>query len=171
MGYYKLGSDCLLGCPANFYVSNSGSRTCDACAAPCLTCSLFTYSCTSCNNTANLYLQSANRCVSTCDANYFLENNICTACKAPCLLCTTSSTTCQSCSPSSSYPIWLNYTCISASACPIGYYILVANYSCNACPVVCTVCSSSASCSACATGYSLLNHYCVSTCPNTTFPV
>lgn len=37
-------------------INNNITRICDYCDINCLTCSIYTYNCTSCNNTLLLYL-------------------------------------------------------------------------------------------------------------------
>lgn len=81
-GFYLLTGNtnqCVSGCPANVMVKNDVNRTCDPCNSLCLTCSIYTYSCTSCNNTLNLYLQG-NTCTSICNSQFFIKNNICSPC-------------------------------------------------------------------------------------------
>lgn len=150
-------------------VKNDVNRTCDYCSANCLTCSIFVYNCTSCNNSAGLYLD-INVCVTQCSVQKFLKNNICTSCESPCRICYNSTTTCSSCFPNSSLYLWYDYKCITESECAIGHYINSTNGSCNTCPSQCLQCVSLTNCSTCADGFYLYANTCIATCPNITYP-
>lgn len=160
---------CLQNCPANVMVKNDVNRTCDACDSNCLTCSVFTYNCTSCNNTAELYLEG-NVCVAACSSQKFLKDNICTQCESPCRICHNSTTTCSSCFPSSTLPLWYDFKCISTSECAIAHFVNSVNGSCDACPIQCQQCLSLTNCSACSSGFYLYANTCITTCPNITYP-
>ncbi len=149
-------------------VPNNVNKTCNFCSTNCLTCSIFTFNCTSCNNTQGLYL-NGNVCVSNCSNQKFLVDNICTQCQSPCRICFNSTTICSACFPNSSYPLWFDFKCISNSQCVIGHYINSVNGSCDPCPTQCQQCTSLTNCSACSTGFYLFAHSCISTCPNITY--
>lgn len=149
-------------------VSNNITKTCDYCSSNCLTCSIFAYNCTSCNNTISLYLD-VNTCVTNCSTQKYLVDNICTICQYPCRICYNSTTICSTCYPNSTLPLWYDYKCISNLQCVIGHYINSVNGSCDACPNQCQQCFSLTNCTACIVGYYLYANTCITICPNITY--
>ncbi len=171
VGTYFLNNGCLTNCPAtNKFIENSLTRNCDICNTNCLTCQNTTTTCITCNTTALLFLENS-KCVFHCQSNSFtsLTTGTCVPCKSPCNLCFNDSTVCSTCLSSSSTPIWYNYGCITASACPLGNFVNTQNSSCNTCPSQCVSCTSLVVCTACNSNYALYQGSCISTCPNTTY--
>lgn len=113
---------------------------CLACDPNCLTCSVTSTNCTSCNSTLQRVLNSSNICVC---ANGFYEiapnnPNTCLACSPTCVTCTTSANVCTQCDFNNQHRT-LNLssqTCI----CTNGFYENTPNTSCFACDSKCLTC-------------------------------
>jgi len=87
--YYLSGSSCVSNCTSpllpNYF------NQCTTCA--CLTCSGYSYMCTSCSGGLSLY---NNQCLSNCPIRYHASGGVCLACMSNCSACS-SSTYCTIC--------------------------------------------------------------------------
>ncbi len=105
-------NDCLVTCPSKFY---SDIDICQACVAPCLTCSSDII-CLSCG--INFFLYGSN-CVASCDPGMVIINtNECKFCSSSCKTCMTSNLNyCTSC-----YTTTYLYNGACDLSCPIKFF-------------------------------------------------
>ncbi len=170
--YFLNSSTCFTSCPSGTY--NNTPNACAPCVNPCVTCSILSTNCTSCNSTTFL-MQSLNTCPASCSAGYIgnATTRICDTCYLGCSTCTnTSSDGCTACKNVSGTVYYLNgTTCITS--CGAGYYNNTPN-ACALCTAPCNTCTGTATyCLTCNTGYLLNINTCVictdpcATCSNT----
>lgn len=147
-------------CPSEVTIKDTVNRACIPCSSLCLTCSMTSTNCTSCNQ--GLAMQNG-VCVSTCSNNMYILNSACvTTCSAPCSTCLVYATYCLTCPPS--YHLY-NNSC--TTECPTMYYIHTDG-SCQPCaslPIHCKYCTSSSNCYICDVGFVLFEGLCLTYTP------
>jgi proprotein convertase subtilisin/kexin type 5 len=122
-------------CSAGYYENS----TCLACINNCLECSFATasqvYTCTKCNVSLLLEVNSNNTACS-CQKGYYDNSGVCTACVAGCLACT-DGLTCNTCDSARN---WQKNTTDGTCVC-ISSYFQVNSTSCSPCQTGCLSCS------------------------------
>lgn len=115
-GFFYVGNNtCDTSCPVGTTVANISTKNCDPCASICLKCAGTVSTCTACNTP---YVFFNGSCQTSCPSDGTLApyQGVCTACNSTCLLCSGTITNCTSCNLNSSFPFFVNNSCLSS--CP-----------------------------------------------------
>lgn len=161
---------CVSGCLSTQL--NNGTH-CLPCSSNCRSCSGSISFCTACaalEGCSISYLNSAGRCVCTCQISEFSPDGMtCQPCDAACRTCISYANKCTTCNELSPYPYFLRGRWACLSACPITHFASDTN-ECLLCSPNCMTCSGTASnCTSCsvsdpALSYLSWNGSCVSMC-------
>ena len=148
--HYLSGSSCVEGCPAATFGTTNGTGflVCEACAAPCATCTAAGV-CLTCSG-ANLLHYGTTTCSASCPGGEFNGGSgKCLQCPIYCKTCTAYAT-CTACNSLGGVGYYLSSSACIAT-CPTGNYPLDSNLTCQPCDPACSTCFGPAltQCSSC----------------------
>jgi hypothetical protein len=162
---FLYNGQCISYCPAGFYQTTD--KKCQACKAPCATCSHSETTCSSCVTRPLNYIFGST-CYLECPPGTLpnLAQQICFSCFRPCQTCQDAPSECTSCIPGF---LLLGESCIEGAACPNGLFLNTKSNECieqSECPSAYFINALTHECSeACGINYFGLGSQCVEACP------
>lgn len=128
--YSPTQKQCLSVCPQGYFNitntnTNQSKYVCASCMSQCLTCNS-SNSCILCKSGVQLM----GVCLASCPSRMFAQAGTCFNCSLPCLDCV-AATICSSCPANSGYLLVAGTSCIVATTCPEGFYLIPNSTNCS----------------------------------------
>ena len=164
MNKFLENSSCINSCSDGRYADDL--RVCQSCSISCATCKFTADTCLSCSGGTFLF---KNKCIGTCDFNYYTVNQSCLSCKQGCKSCT-NSLDCSECQDKfelintncfcKDNKFFFNSECVSL--CPTGFYADTLSRECKVCQGLCQTCITATFCTTCIdSSFTIQNGQCI----------